>query len=133
MEVQYDEPEPDFFSIISQDADSSCMSLAPDYSEAPIREARGYTKLSREDKRRQRRASEKYRMAHATRERLRVEVRLTVPPLFTTLLQAFNNAFCTLRTLLPTLPPDKKLSKIEILRLSFCYISYLNSVLDSKY
>ena len=77
MEVQFEEPEPDFFSIISQDADSSCMSLAPDYSEAPSREARGYTKLSREDKRRQRRASEKYRMAHATRERLRVEVRLT--------------------------------------------------------
>ena len=75
MEVQFEEPEPDFFSIISQDADSSCMALAPDYSEAPSREARGYTKLSREDKRRQRRASEKYRMAHATRERLRVEVR----------------------------------------------------------
>ena len=73
-------------------------------------------KLSREEKRRRRRASIKYRTAHATRERLRVE--------------AFNSAFCTLRQLLPTLPPDKKLSKIEILRLAICYITYLNNVLD---
>ena len=34
-------------------------------------------KLSREEKRRQRRASAKYRLAHATRERMRVEVRLS--------------------------------------------------------
>ena len=33
-----------------------------------------YRKLSREEKRRQRRASAKYRLAHATRERMRVEV-----------------------------------------------------------
>ena len=72
--------------------------------------------LSREERRRRRRATSKYRMAHATRERLRVE--------------AFNVAFCELRTLLPTLPPDKKLSKIEILRLAICYISYLNHILD---
>ncbi|NWZ79729.1 HEN1 protein, partial [Poecile atricapillus] len=58
----------------------------------------------------------KYRTAHATRERIRVE--------------AFNVAFGELRRLLPTLPPDKKLSKIEILRLAICYISYLNHVLD---
>ncbi|XP_015419022.1 PREDICTED: helix-loop-helix protein 2 [Myotis davidii] len=57
-----------------------------------------------------------YRSAHATRERIRVE--------------AFNLAFAELRKLLPTLPPDKKLSKIEILRLAICYISYLNHVLD---
>ncbi len=40
-------------------------------------------RLSREEKRRRRRASLKYKLAHATRERLRVE--------------AFNSAFCTLR------------------------------------
>nr|XP_009923675.1 PREDICTED: helix-loop-helix protein 1-like [Haliaeetus albicilla] len=62
------------------------------------------------------RATAKYRTAHATRERIRVE--------------AFNMAFAELRKLLPTLPPDKKLSKIEILRLAICYISYLNHVLD---
>ncbi|CAN7980218.1 hypothetical protein HPB47_004612 [Ixodes persulcatus] len=72
--------------------------------------------LSREDRRRRRRATQKYRLAHATRERIRVE--------------AFNVAFAQLRRLLPTLPPDKKLSKIEILRLAICYISYLNHVLD---
>jgi len=72
--------------------------------------------LSREERRRRRRATEKYRTAHATRERIRVE--------------AFNVAFAELRKLLPTLPPDKKLSRIEILRLAICYISYLNHVLD---
>lgn len=72
--------------------------------------------LSREERRRRRRATQKYRTAHATRERIRVE--------------AFNVAFADLRKLLPTLPPDKKLSKIEILRLAICYISYLNHVLD---
>ncbi|KAE8620952.1 hypothetical protein XENTR_v10004625 [Xenopus tropicalis] len=73
-------------------------------------------RLSREERRRRRRATAKYRCAHATRERVRVE--------------AFNVAFSELRHLLPTLPPDKKLSKIEILRLAICYISYLNHVLD---
>ncbi|XP_057898926.1 helix-loop-helix protein 1 [Melospiza georgiana] len=72
--------------------------------------------LTREERRRRRRATAKYRTAHATRERIRVE--------------AFNVAFAELRRLLPTLPPDKKLSKIEILRLAICYISYLNHVLD---
>ncbi|KFP29535.1 Helix-loop-helix protein 1, partial [Colius striatus] len=72
--------------------------------------------LSREERRRRRRATAKYRTAHATRERILVE--------------AFNMACAELRKLLPTLPPDKKLSKIEILRLAICYISYLNHVLD---
>ncbi|KAI2806712.1 Helix-loop-helix protein 1 [Blomia tropicalis] len=73
-------------------------------------------RLTREERRRRRRATAKYRLAHATRERIRVE--------------AFNVAFAQLRHLLPTLPPDKKLSKIEILRLAICYIGYLNHVLD---
>lgn len=72
--------------------------------------------LSREERRRRRRATQKYRAAHATRERVRVE--------------AFNIAFSRLRELLPTLPPDKKLSKIEILRLAICYIDFLNHVID---
>lgn len=72
--------------------------------------------LTREERRRRRRATQKYRLAHATRERVRVE--------------AFNVAFADLRKLLPTLPPDKKLSKIEILRLAICYIAYLNHVLE---
>lgn len=72
--------------------------------------------LSREEKRRKRRATAKYRSAHAARERVRVV--------------SFNVAFAEMRTLLPTLPPDKRLSKIEILRLAMCYISYLNHVLQ---
>lgn len=72
--------------------------------------------LSREERRRRRRATPKYRSAHASRERVRV--------------LAFNAAFGELRSLLPTLPPDKRLSKIEILRLAICYIAYLNHVLE---
>ncbi|KAL2746815.1 helix-loop-helix protein 1-like isoform X3 [Vespula maculifrons] len=79
--------------------------------------APGSGTLSREERRRRRRATQKYRTAHATRERVRVE--------------AFNLAFAELRKLLPTLPPDKKLSKIEILRLAICYIAYLNHVLEA--
>ena len=81
-----------------------------------VREREHGLALTKEERRRRRRATQKYRTAHATRERLRVE--------------AFNVAFAELRKLLPTLPPDKKLSKIEILRLAVCYIAYLNHVLD---
>ena len=83
--------------------------------EGPERHARSLS-LSREERRRRRRTTAKYRSAHATRERVRVE--------------AFNAAFADLRELLPILPPDKKLSKIEILRLAMCYISYLSHVLE---
>ncbi|XP_068186000.1 helix-loop-helix protein 15-like [Antennarius striatus] len=72
--------------------------------------------LSRTERRQRRRATARYRCAHATRERVRV--------------LAFNVAFEELRKLLPTLPPDRKLSKIEILRLAIGYISYLNHMLD---
>ncbi|BFY99459.1 hypothetical protein BsWGS_02498 [Bradybaena similaris] len=44
--------------------------------------------------------------------------------------QNVNGAFCELRKLVPTHPPDKKLSKNEILRLAIRYIDLLNSVLD---
>ena len=38
-------------------------------------------------------------------------------------------AFSDLRKLLPTHPPDKKLSKVDILRSSIKYIRFLDSVL----
>ncbi|CAL1544261.1 unnamed protein product [Lymnaea stagnalis] len=44
--------------------------------------------------------------------------------------QNVNGAFCELRKLVPTHPPDKKLSKNEILRLAIRYIDLLNNVLD---
>ncbi|CAJ0940218.1 unnamed protein product [Ranitomeya imitator] len=40
-----------------------------------------------------------------------------------------NNAFTALRTLIPTEPADRKLSKIETLRLASSYISHLGNVL----
>ncbi|CAI5762533.1 transcription factor 15-like [Podarcis lilfordi] len=40
-----------------------------------------------------------------------------------------NTAFSTLRTLIPTEPADRKLSKIETLRLASSYISHLANML----
>ncbi|XP_053571475.1 basic helix-loop-helix transcription factor scleraxis [Bombina bombina] len=40
-----------------------------------------------------------------------------------------NSAFTALRTLIPTEPADRKLSKIETLRLASSYISHLGNVL----
>lgn len=43
--------------------------------------------------------------------------------------QNVNMAFSELRKLLPTYPPDKKLSKVDILRSSIRYIRFLDSLL----
>ncbi|NXT01559.1 TAL2 protein, partial [Jacana jacana] len=43
--------------------------------------------------------------------------------------QNVNNAFAKLRKLIPTHPPDKKLSKNETLRLAMRYINFLVKVL----
>ncbi|XP_057702641.1 transcription factor 15-like [Corythoichthys intestinalis] len=43
--------------------------------------------------------------------------------------QNVNTAFSALRTLIPTEPVDRKLSKIETLRLASSYISHLTNVL----
>ncbi|KAL6443812.1 hypothetical protein ACFW04_001700 [Cataglyphis niger] len=40
-----------------------------------------------------------------------------------------NTAFSVLRTLIPTEPADRKLSKIETLRLASSYISHLDAIL----
>ncbi|XP_039306831.1 basic helix-loop-helix transcription factor scleraxis-like [Solenopsis invicta] len=40
-----------------------------------------------------------------------------------------NTAFVALRTLIPTEPADRKLSKIETLRLASSYISHLDAIL----
>jgi len=44
--------------------------------------------------------------------------------------QNVNMAFFELRKLLPTYPPDKKLSKVDILRSSIRYIRFLDGVLQ---
>ncbi|XP_036417252.1 helix-loop-helix protein 2-like [Colossoma macropomum] len=71
--------------------------------------------LTHEEKQRWR-ATSKDRQAHTIHEHIRVE--------------AFNVAFAELRKLLPTVPPDKKLSKIEILDLAIYYITCLDHMLD---
>ncbi|XP_077981732.1 uncharacterized protein LOC144436748 [Glandiceps talaboti] len=46
--------------------------------------------------------------------------------------QNVNIAFNELRTLLPTHPPDKRLSKNEILRLTMKYITFLTKLRDDQ-
>lgn len=43
-----------------------------------------------------------------------------------------NGAFAELRKLIPTHPPDKKLSKNEILRLAMKYINFLAKLLNDQ-
>ncbi|KAH1169074.1 T-cell acute lymphocytic leukemia protein 2 [Mauremys mutica] len=46
--------------------------------------------------------------------------------------QNVNSAFAKLRKLIPTHPPDKKLSKNETLRLAMRYINFLVTVLGEQ-
>ena len=107
--------EVSFPSSSSSSMSTYVVAVQPSNGKPPTGSCENRQPFSRHERRKQRRATQTYRISHATRERLRVE--------------AFNVAFLHLRKLLPTLPPDKKLSKIEILRLAICYISYLNHVL----
>ena len=43
-----------------------------------------------------------------------------------------NRAFVNLRRLVPTYPPDKRLSKNEILRMAIKYIRLLESILEHQ-
>uniref|UniRef100_A0A668W2S4 Stem cell protein n=1 Tax=Oreochromis aureus TaxID=47969 RepID=A0A668W2S4_OREAU len=46
--------------------------------------------------------------------------------------QNVNGAFAELRRLIPTHPPDRKLSKNEILRLALRYINFLDHLLTEQ-
>lgn len=46
--------------------------------------------------------------------------------------QNLNKAFGELRKLVPTHPPDKKLSKIEILRVAIKYIKLLDEIRELR-
>uniref|UniRef100_A0A3B4VSB2 Stem cell protein n=1 Tax=Seriola dumerili TaxID=41447 RepID=A0A3B4VSB2_SERDU len=46
--------------------------------------------------------------------------------------QNVNGAFAELRRLIPTHPPDRKLSKNEILRLALRYINFLDRMLTDQ-
>uniref|UniRef100_A0A7E4ZTL7 BHLH domain-containing protein n=1 Tax=Panagrellus redivivus TaxID=6233 RepID=A0A7E4ZTL7_PANRE len=99
----------------NDDAQSEASTEEPP-AVAPPLSVEELRKLAKAEKRKRRRATLKYRTLHASRERIRVE--------------SFNKAFAQLRSLLPTTPADKKLSKIEILRVSISYIQYLNELLS---
>uniref|UniRef100_A0AC35F1V6 BHLH domain-containing protein n=1 Tax=Panagrolaimus sp. PS1159 TaxID=55785 RepID=A0AC35F1V6_9BILA len=105
---------PESFTFVDLDS-SPPESVLPPQKELTLEEIR---KIAKAEKRKRRRATLKYRTLHASRERIRVE--------------SFNKAFGELRALLPTTPNDKKLSKIEILRVSIAYIRYLNDLLLLK-
>ncbi|KAF7658521.1 hypothetical protein LDENG_00011700 [Lucifuga dentata] len=119
MMLSPDQSEPDVLwgqTDMETFLDSLKVEGAPLRAEPVNGEGKAHSAVSREEKRQRRQVTAKYRSTHATREQIRVV--------------AVNVAFTELRKLLPMLPPDKKLSKIEILRLVICYISYLNHVLD---
>ncbi|RWS28656.1 Transcription factor 15-like protein [Leptotrombidium deliense] len=46
--------------------------------------------------------------------------------------QSVNDAFAVLRTRIPTEPEDRKLSKIEVLRLATSYINHLSNVIKAR-
>ncbi|XP_054157332.1 basic helix-loop-helix transcription factor scleraxis-like [Oppia nitens] len=47
--------------------------------------------------------------------------------------ESVNSAFIVLRSLIPTDPPNRKLSKIETLRLAVSYIKHLNNVRNALF
>uniref|UniRef100_A0AC34FRA7 BHLH domain-containing protein n=1 Tax=Panagrolaimus sp. ES5 TaxID=591445 RepID=A0AC34FRA7_9BILA len=114
---------PESFTFLDLDDNDSTTTTPPPTHLPPPPPQRELTleeirKIAKAEKRKRRRATLKYRTLHASRERIRVE--------------SFNKAFGELRALLPTTPNDKKLSKIEILRVSIAYIRYLNDLLLLK-
>jgi len=74
--------------------------------------------VTRKQRTNRRRKTIKYRTTHAKRERTRVGT--------------FNVALCRLRKLLPTFPPDRKMTKIDVLRVAISYIEYLNHMLGER-
>ena len=47
--------------------------------------------------------------------------------------ESINNAFNKLRILLPTEPAERKLSKVEILRLATSYIRHLSNIKFARF
>ena len=48
-----------------------------------------------------------------------------------TRMRVLSKAFVKLKTTLPWVPPDTKLSKLDTLRLATCYIAHLRQILDT--
>jgi musculin (activated B-cell factor-1) len=47
-------------------------------------------------------------------------------------MRVLSRAFCRLKTTLPWVPPDTKLSKLDTLRLATSYIAHLRAVLNDE-
>ena len=92
-----------------------------EYDSSPKRESDDENTLTSKNKRKRRRPRltglSKQRQAANARERSRTH--------------SVNSAFSALRVLIPTEPSDRKLSKIETLRLASSYIAHLGSMLVS--
>lgn len=103
-----------------RDMDTATDSDDYDSSPAKQRHPEGHMSL-RNSKRKRRRPRltglSKQRQAANARERSRTH--------------SVNSAFSALRVLIPTEPSDRKLSKIETLRLASSYIAHLGSMLVS--
>lgn len=95
--------DPDELDSSSESSDKSTGGASPSRGAKGKRRSRGLASVS------------KQRQAANARERDRTH--------------SVNTAFSALRTLIPTEPADRKLSKIETLRLASSYISHLANVL----
>lgn len=117
------DPDPDGLDSDSSDGNSTggCSPRPElDDGEAGSEEARNAATHRR---RRRRRRGRDTRLAGASQQRQAANARERDRT------HSVNTAFTALRTLIPTEPADRKLSKIETLRLASSYIAHLANVL----
>ncbi|KAJ7417905.1 Basic helix-loop-helix transcription factor scleraxis [Willisornis vidua] len=100
---------PEVLSMLSEDEENGSESSGSDEKPFPL-EAAGKRRGAK-------RAVREPRQRHTANARERDRT------------NSVNTAFTALRTLIPTEPADRKLSKIETLRLASSYISHLGNVL----
>ncbi|XP_075904679.1 transcription factor 15 [Nelusetta ayraudi] len=120
------DPDPDGLDSDSSDGNSTggCSPRPePDDGGAGSEEARRTATAAEHRRRRRRRRGRDARLAGASQQRQAANARERDRT------HSVNTAFTALRTLIPTEPADRKLSKIETLRLASSYIAHLANVL----